>query len=1104
MLNLRNVGRVVQGLAVLWVAEVVCTGTGVAQIVPDGTLPVNSSVSGCPICTIDGGTVRGTNLFHSFSQFSVPMDGEAFFNNAAGIQNILTRVTGGTPSTIDGLIRTNGTANLFLLNPNGIIFGASASLNIQGSFFATTANSFVFPDGSTFSAVNPQAPPLLTVTVPIGLQYGATPGVIQTLGDSTNSLEGLKAGRDLTLAGGNLDLQGPVSAGGTLSLQAQDSVTIQDSGSLKAGRDLTLAANNLDLRGQLSAGRVLSLQAQNSVTILNLVQVEPGGKIEVSAGGDVSLQGGAALLNADTAIDRKAGDIAVTARSLSLSNGARINSDSTDNATGNAGDVTLNIREALNLEGNNTGADINTAITSNTSTSGKAGNITIAARSFSLSNGAQISSQSLGRASGNAGNVTLNVQDTVSLDTSGSTPSAIFSIANFDFSGNDPRRNSTGNGGDISITTGNLLVKNGSEILANNFGDGPGSRAGNIIIQATGRVVVDGYRQDTSSGNPRESSSTIASNIQSSPGSPGIDKRGGLIDINAASLEVLNGGSISTNLEKDARGNAGFIQVNASQPGVPGNVLVQGQSRQGTPSRISTSTQAGSIGSGGTIEINASNVELSDFGQINAETRGQGDPNFASLISLTASNLLIRNSGAIVSDLFGTGKAGAIGVTVSDRIALQTNGRITSVIRPGAQGEGGFITLDTGTLSVADGAAISASTQGKGVAGDVYITAQGQISLERSGRISSAVRAGGVGKAGGVTIGAASLRLDTSGLIETSTAGIGDAGNIFVTAIDSISLQQGAQILNTVEATGNGVGGNIDLRAPQILLNRDAAIKVDSKATNNAGAAGTIEIQADRLTLDNNSAISAETLSGQGGNITLTVSNLLLLRRGSVISTSAGNLTNPGSGGKLTIEAKNGFIVGALAENSDIIANAFGGAGGTITLKANQVYGFKRSDRLSSAEIDRIRINRISDISASSDIGDNGIINVQTLNIDPANGLIELPVDLVDPSKLIAQGCGVTGPNKQSAFVVTGRGGVPGNATESQGGGALPIPWVSRSGATAADRSASAPPSPARDAIVEAQGIEVTPNGEIRLITTANTPPHGSRSPFVACPQARN
>ncbi len=140
------------------------------QVMSDGTVNTIVTRSG-NVFTIDNGTTSGTNLFHSFQEFSIPTGGTALFNNAANIQNIFSRVTGGTVSNLDGIIRANGTANLFLLNPNGILFGSNARLNLGGSFIGTTAQAIKFADGTEFSAI-PTASPLLTMSVPIGLQMG--------------------------------------------------------------------------------------------------------------------------------------------------------------------------------------------------------------------------------------------------------------------------------------------------------------------------------------------------------------------------------------------------------------------------------------------------------------------------------------------------------------------------------------------------------------------------------------------------------------------------------------------------------------------------------------------------------------------------------------------------------------------------------------------------------------------------------------------------------------------------------------------------------------------------------------------------------------------
>ncbi|NJO94194.1 MAG: filamentous hemagglutinin N-terminal domain-containing protein [Hydrococcus sp. RM1_1_31] len=209
------------GSVLLWC--LVASSTARAQISSDGTLPTQVEQSG-NVIEINGGETAGGNLFHSFREFSIPNGNEAFFNNNANIANIISRVTGGSISKIDGFIRANGNANLILINPSGIQFGPNARLNIGGSFLGTTANSLEFADGTLFNATDTQTP-LLTVSVPVGLQFGQNPGAIALTGSGhaltvTNpifspvtrnrSSTGLqvRSGKTLALVGGNLLLNG--------------------------------------------------------------------------------------------------------------------------------------------------------------------------------------------------------------------------------------------------------------------------------------------------------------------------------------------------------------------------------------------------------------------------------------------------------------------------------------------------------------------------------------------------------------------------------------------------------------------------------------------------------------------------------------------------------------------------------------------------------------------------------------------------------------------------------------------------------------------------------------------------------------------------------
>ncbi|GAA6619858.1 filamentous hemagglutinin N-terminal domain-containing protein [Scytonema sp. NUACC26] len=269
-----------------WVREIIGVTMGIgaiafqqmptsAQIIADDTLPNNSQVTRIDnIRLIGGGTQAGSNLFHSFSEFSVPIGNTAHFFNGLEIQNIFSRVTGGSVSNIDGLIEANGNANLFLINPNGIIFGNNASLNIGGSFLASTASSLKFVDGKEFNATAPQNAPLLSIGVPLGLQFGESPKAIVNESGDVN-LPGLEVqpGKTLGLVGGDIILKEGtlVAPDGRIEL-----------GSVGSGSFVSLTPTN--------AGFVLGYEGVNKFQDIRLSQ-ESIVFTEGDSGGSIQLQG---------------------------------------------------------------------------------------------------------------------------------------------------------------------------------------------------------------------------------------------------------------------------------------------------------------------------------------------------------------------------------------------------------------------------------------------------------------------------------------------------------------------------------------------------------------------------------------------------------------------------------------------------------------------------------------------------------------------------------------------------------------------------------------------------------------------------------------------
>ncbi|MBD2019585.1 S-layer family protein, partial [Leptolyngbya sp. FACHB-36] len=296
------------------------------------------------------------------------------------------------------------------------------------------------------------------------------------------------------------------------------------------------------------------------------------------------------------------------------------------------------------------------------------------------------------------------------------------------------------------------------------------------------------------------------------------------------------------------------------------------------------------------------------------------------------------------------------------------------------------------------------------------------------------------------------------------------AGNITVQVSDRLRLRgSGTGFFADTESGSTGSGGSIFIDPRTVQIQDGAEVAVGSRGT---GQGGNIRVNAGTLLLDRG-FLSAETSSAQGGDIALQLRDLLLLRRGSLISTTAGTAQAGGNGGNISIVAP--FVIAVLSENSDIRANAFTGRGGNVTITAQSIFGIQPQ---------QVNTPR-SDITASSQFGISGDVVLNTLNVDPSRGLVPLPTRLIDPSGLIDRGC-TAATETTSEFVVTGRGGLPPSPNDPLSNDAL---WEDNrllSSSHSTEPRRPAPPAP-----IAATGWTTNSRGEVVLVAASNQSPSG-------------
>ncbi|MDJ0687514.1 MAG: filamentous hemagglutinin N-terminal domain-containing protein [Xenococcaceae cyanobacterium MO_188.B32] len=1176
-----------------------------AQITPDSSLGNEKSVVTPNVFSdkglidrIDGGAIRSNALFHSFQDFNVNQGQQVYFANPEVINNIFSRVTGVNASEIFGTLGVLGNANLYLINPNGILFGTDAQLDVRGSFVGSTSNSLVFDNGYNFSAVNPDAPPLLAVTGSQGLSSWLPP----TSGNIASTGK-LSVGENLTLAGNTLDLQGELQAGGDLTLQATDILTIRDNAT---NPFIAAAGNELLLQGD----RTLDIFALNHpdsglYSLSDLVLRSDDrviGDAHFFAGGNFrveQLDGSPGILTSpNDPIVRANGDVifdSYTGASLHILAGGSVeigeitiegsdteenslqeqvilsDSSTTVNIDGNA-EPTLDIR-AGTLAVNTPGLIPNApdGLTEPPTTDGTGTNANINIESINNPGGLVFLSNQYQPNTELSGDIGVGSVSTATDPTSGLDGGSVVMDSRGGITFNDINvsgaefdtfftSNVGGNGGDVTLLAQNdIFMPFPSTIISD------GLRGGNITLFSNTAIIHENaplgsfqnlIRSDTfdhiKGGDIRLTAPSMA--IESEIFTNIEDGEGGDIFLTADSL-VADQSTIATFVFGSGTGGNTIVKTDslalttAAQIGSVNSSFIGGQGGNVVVEANSISAEDGGqilsvtfgLGNAGDINVTARDISLSGFRSEDL-TVSFGFDNFSPTairssvdensegnsgnVTIATDTLSITDGAAVQTTSFGIGNAGNIDIEASQSILVDgailfnlTNrsepSTIASEIFEGAAGQGGDITITTPVLDVTNGGTITAVSVGDGDAGSIDINATQSVSIDgvvvfenvdqfdpiRESEIAVFTAENSTGDGGTLTLTTPSLSLTNNGRLTASTLNIGDAGDIILNVSDNLFIDgEGSGILSNTFPESTGQGGSISIESPLVRVQNDGSITVDSQGT---GIGGEIFITSDQLQLFDRGLISAEAASNDGGNITLNLDSLLLLRNQSNISATAGTARGSGDGGNIRINMPDGFIASVLEEDNNISANAFEGDGGNIDITALEIFGIEFQEQPTP----------FSDITASSEFGLQGTVTIEITDVDPSDDLVELPTGLVDASRLVARGCGAGADNTAAAlgeFTITGRGGFPPTPGQLSPHTSLAA-WETLDSQTISEQSSnqastlkiSTAPQPTQ--IVEFQGWVINEDGSVTLTADASTAtPHTPWEPNASCKNSRS
>jgi len=780
-----------------------------AEVSLDGTLGSSGALPGPDyLIGADLGRQLGSNLFHSFKDFNLNRSESATFSGPNSINNVISRVTGGNPSNIDGLIRsTIYNADMYLLNPYGIMFGENAKLDVQGSFHASTADYLRLGDGGRFDARNHRSS-LLTVAP------------VEAFGFLTNSPSGISLvdselsvyeGKTLSLIGGDLRMNG-------------NPPYKNDEGSTTFDMSLKAPFGRINLASVTSEGEImptdlgliLSEKAQGGRITLNNTYISTNGE----GGGAVYIRGGQFVLDnsrvrADThgTIDGIGIDVQVDA--LIARHGGKLASNTYD--AGRGGDIKIKVTGAVNISGENDAGSVssieidNYAQTENagssgtnsqseTNNAGDSGSLVLEARELTLKDGAKISATTLG--AGQSGNMNLKIAGNV-LISGERRKSGIFLSSK-------SKADSAGNAGTLVLEAGELHLKNGAKINASTKGAGKGGIIGIKVsneITLTGRANIASGTSGTGKGggiviDARQITLTDGAQIASSTIGPG---EGGTIDIKEADTLTLSNSEILGNSKSVAgdAGDAGDIVIEARQITLTnGAKIACGTSGPGEGGRII-------IKEADTLTLSNSSI----FGNSKSVASDAGD---ALSIVIEARQMTLTDGAQITSSTFGPGEGGTIIITVADTLtASGKNEKVRtgifgrSLSKNYNAGKAGNILVQANRINLIDGGVITTGTA-NATGGSITVTTPALLYL-REGEITTSVK-GGKGDGGNITIEPPTFVVMDDGKI-IAQAVEGHGGNI---TIDSHQFVRTTDAENIVDASSKlGISGNVVITAPE-------------------------------------------------------------------------------------------------------------------------------------------------------------------------------------------------------------------------------------------------------------------------------------------------